>query len=105
MQKLVLNVLLITLSIIWLAFPILATIATNKIGFIYDINPNKVGFKLKRRTWGPSYKDTKKIFQLTDDDYIKQKAKDSISLWKISYNCLYISIGLYIVVLVLSKLD
>lgn len=85
-----------------MAFPIIATVAVNKLTFLYREDTNKAGFKLKRRTWGPSYKDTKKILEFTDDEYTRTKAKESIRLWKISYNCLYISIVLWVVIVILQ---
>lgn len=93
-----LNFLLIILPFLWMGFPIIATIAVNKVAFLYHEDTNKAGFKLKRRTWGPSYKDTKKIIEMTNDDFTRQKARESIRLWNISYYCLYASIILFIIV-------
>ena len=82
----------------------MATIAVNKVTFLYNEDTNtKAGFKLKRRTWGPSYKDTKKIVELTNDDFTRQKAKESIHFWKISLYCFYASIALWILILFVNK--
>lgn len=105
MQELIQNGLMIMLPIMWLAFPITATLAASKVSYLYSDKSGKAGYNLKRRTWGPSYKDTKKILQSTDDAYTRLKAKESIKLWKISFKCLYISIVLYIVILALNKPD
>ena len=79
----------LSLPFIWLGFPILSTMAVNKVLSFYDEDSKILGIELKERTWGPSYKETKKIFQLTKDEFIKQRAKESIRLWRLSYYCLY----------------
>jgi len=89
--------------ILWMSFPILSTIAVNKLTFLYDEKTNRAGFELKRGTWGPSYKDTKKIAKLTQDEYVRKKAKESIRLWRISFSCFFFSIILFFIIGFLNK--
>lgn len=53
------------IAICWLLFPILSSMAVNRVSYLYHENEEKAGFKLKKRTWGPTYGDTKRILKLS----------------------------------------
>jgi len=63
------NLLFVLTPIIWIAFPILITFAVSKMDYLFwDPDKLKAGFKLEKRTWGPSYinyTQAKLIFSLT----------------------------------------
>ncbi len=92
-----LNFLLILIPILFSAFPIIATIAVNKVNFLYNEEVSKVGFELKKRTWGPSFKETKKVAELSTNKYYRKKAHEAIFLWKISYGCLIVFAFLFVI--------
>ncbi len=98
------NFILIILPIFFLGFPVLKTIATNKLLFLYeDEYINTIGFKLEERTWGPTFKDSKKVFISTNNQQVKKKVAQAIKLHKYSHLSLLISITLYFIQLLYLK--
>ena len=96
------KLLLIILPLLWICFPVFAIMASNKLLFIYDESPEKIGVKLKQRTWGPSYSDAKKIFNMSRDENAKQKAREAIKLWKISFGSIYSFVLVYVLSLLID---
>lgn len=94
------KILLIFLPILFITFGVSFNLAVNKILFIYN-EFHKAGFDLKRRTWGPTFSDTKKIAELTKDEYVRNKANESVKLWKIGFFCLLSFFMVFLVVLFL----
>ena len=47
-------------QILWITFPILATIAGNRLEYWFSEDTNYAGFKLTKQTRGPSYNSLKK---------------------------------------------
>lgn len=92
------NLILIILPITFLGFPILKIIASNKLSFLYeDEYISTLGFKLEEKTWGPTFKDSKKVFISTNNQLLKKKACQAIKLHRFSYLCLLIFITLYVI--------
>jgi hypothetical protein len=76
------DVLLIgLLMILWFGFVIFPIIAVNKVKFLYNESEEKLGVKLKRRTWGPSLRDMKNVFEQTKDMEIRDKVGRAIKFW------------------------
>ncbi len=73
MQEILLNILFLVTPILGLGFPVIAIIAVNRLSYLYHNKTNKAGFEFKRRTYSPSYKDTLKNLELTEDDFHKGK--------------------------------
>ncbi len=100
-MKILLDTLLILTPLFFILMPICMILAVNQLTHIY-INPNKAGFDIKIRTWGPTYSETKKILELTTDTKTKKSAKLSINLWKVGFLFGIIFMTSYMLILIIS---
>lgn len=93
---------MILLPIFFIAFIVIINLAVHKMLFIYK-EYDKAGFPLKMRTWGPSFSDTKKVYNLTSDKNIKIKARISLNLWKMGFYYLICFLILFVIVIRLNN--
>ena len=94
--------ILMILPLCFLCFPILGTIAANRLLFLYeDFSKEKEAFNLIERTWGPTRKDAKKVYRLSTDNLIKLKCRQAIRLYNFSYLSLFIFFILYFIQLLI----
>ena len=96
------QLLLLLLPVLWMGLPILATRAVNKLVFLYDEPSHKIGFELKKRTWGPSYRDTKKVVKSTSDEFIRKKAEEAVRLWKMGFYSFGSALVLWVIIVLLD---
>ena len=96
----ILDLLYVIFPLSWIAMLISWIIAVNYLSYIYN-EPDKAGFDMKIRTWGPSYIETKRILLSTKDVRTRARAKKSLKMWKVGFYCGIISGISYLAIIIL----